>query len=344
MRYFLLIGVIIAVVAAWTGAWFFVAGQVRDGIEARVAASNPGREISHGGLSIGGYPYRIKLDIDDPRLTLRGAGAAFDWELDWQTDAISTVRHLWQPRHVLLDLNGQHRVKMIRGDRRHDFTLDSHEALASVEVNAAQRLARLSLDMQDPRLAYASPGVPGRAIAGQRLQFHVRRTPEAADSVDIALRGDTLEFAKGTLPVKYAALAPVMELLDLNMTVTGLPETPDPATPVTAWRDGGGTVEIRKLQLIWGDVTLTASGSLALDGEMRPIGALTAKIRGHERLIDLAVAAGSMSRNGASAARAVLGLLAAAGGGTLSVPLRLQDGQLFLGPVAIAKLLPLAVR
>jgi hypothetical protein len=48
-----------------------------------------------------------------------------------------------------------------------------------------------------------------------------------------------------------------------------------------------------------------------------------------------------MKKNAAAAARAVLGLLAAAGGGVLSVPVRLQDGQLFLGPAPVARLGPL---
>ncbi len=172
-------------------------------------------------------------------------------------------------------------------------------------------------------------------------------TPDDADAVDLALRGDGFEFGDGVLPDYLAAMARTVRLLDLRTTVTGLPGQDVSATPVTAvtqWRDGGGTVEVRTLHLQWGKVDITASGSLALDNKMRPIGALTARIKGHNALLDMAVATKSMSKTSAVAARAVLGLLAAAGGGTLSVPVRLQDGQLYLGPVAVAKLAPLAVK
>jgi hypothetical protein len=95
------------------------------------------------------------------------------------------------------------------------------------------------------------------------------------------------------------------------------------------------------LHLQWGDIEITASGSLALDDRMRAIGALTARIKGHNELLKLAVANGAMEKKNLLPARAVLGLLAAAAGGVLSVPVRLQDGTLFLGPAAIARLAPI---
>ena len=57
----------------------------------------------------------------------------------------------------------------------------------------------------------------------------------------------------------------------------------------------------------------------------------------------VAPARGAKSAVAVGQAQAVALLLAAAGGGLLSVPVRLQDGQLFLGPAVIAKLQPLPV-
>jgi hypothetical protein len=351
MRYYVLIGVVAAVIAAWTGAWFFIAGQVRGEIQAGANRSTAARELTYRALEIGGFPFRIKVEVGRPRLALRGGRMEFRWE----TDKIGAVRHLWQPRHVLLDLTTQHRFKVAHGGGWRGLTLDSRQAMASVETGADGRLQRLSLDIKEPRFGHGAATTGRRtlpeAARGRRLQFHARMSPDEAESVDLALRGDAFEIADGVLPAHMAGMARTVGLFDLQTTVTGWPSSwsADPpgggasASPLARWRDGGGTLEIRTFHLRWGKVEITATGSLALDDRMRPIGALTARIRGHDALLDIAVAAKAMSKNSAFAARAVLGLLAAAGGGILSVPVRLQDGQFYLGPVAVAKLAPLAL-
>ncbi|MBT3532605.1 MAG: DUF2125 domain-containing protein [Rhodospirillaceae bacterium] len=344
MRYYVLIGVVIAVVAAWTGVWFYIAGEVRQQTQASADQITDTYKASHGGFVIGGYPFRIRVDISRPRLDLRDNSSGFLWE----TDDVSGVRHLWQPRHILLDLSGQHRFTLAHDGAWYRLELDNSEAMASVQTDAAGQMGRLSLDIKEPLLGYSlvpaleeTLQAAGRA---RRLQIHARMTPDASGDIDVALRGDGLEIGEGVLPDHLAAVSRTIPLLDLQTTVTGLSDHGPSTTPIAQWRDDGGTIEVRRFHLQWGDMELTASGSLALDERMRPIGALTARIKGHDQLLDIAVATKSMDKNGAIAARAVLGLLAAAGGGVLSVPVRLQDGQLFLGPAAVANLGALAVQ
>lgn len=78
---------------------------------------------------------------------------------------------------------------------------------------------------------------------------------------------------------------------------------------------------------------------------MRPLGAGTAKLQGLAPVLDRLVAKGQIRAPEASIAKIVLGLLAqptANGSLEVSVPLTAQDGKLFLGPVAVATLKPLA--
>ena len=95
------------------------------------------------------------------------------------------------------------------------------------------------------------------------------------------------------------------------------------------------------MDLAWGSVSLSGQGTLALDAAGRAMGALTAKLKGHGALLDVAVAYGQIGKGSAKAGKLLLDLLAAANGGELSVPLRLQDGRLYLGPVILARLRPL---
>jgi hypothetical protein len=330
MRYYILIGTVAAVMAAWSGGWFYKAGQLREEIQQRASQSSQAREWAYRGMTITGFPFRLQVDLNSPRVALRGQKR----EIFWTTDQIKAVGHPWQPHHILFDLTGRHQFKTGPAGQKRELTLDSSEAMASVETDADNRPERLSLDIKE--IALRHNGDP--ALRGERLQLHSRPTPGMPDGLDLAVNGKALEVAEGALPFNIVALPRTAKLVDLQATVTGLPEGGITLGGLPQWRDGGGTLEIKKLRLQWGDMDISATGSLALDGEMRPIGALTAQIKGHDQLLDIAAANHMMDEDDMVTARAVLGLLAAAGGGVLSVPVRLQDGQLFLGPAAIAKL------
>ncbi|MDP6874019.1 MAG: DUF2125 domain-containing protein [Alphaproteobacteria bacterium] len=333
MRYYFLVGAVVAAMAAWAGFWFFAAGQVRTEIERHAGESTPARDWTYQDLDISGFPFRIQADLKQSRLDLRGGSGA----LSWETDHIKAVGHPWQPRHVLLDLSGRHLFIAMRREKPRQFSLNNRKALASLETGGEGELARLSLDINDMELSYAGAA----AMRAARLQLHGRPNPEQPDAFDLALRGEAVDLLEGARRLNLAGLPRAAQLLDLQTTVTGLEGTMAVAGGLAHWRDDGGTLEINKLHLQWGDIEITASGSLALDDRMRAIGALTARIKGHNELLKLAVANGAMEKKNLLPARAVLGLLAAAAGGVLSVPVRLQDGTLFLGPAAIARLAPI---
>src|SRR3546814_2058553 len=88
-----------------------------------------------------------------------------------------------------------------------------------------------------------------------------------------------------------------------------LPPGP-PSQAIEAWRQNGGTVEIPWLNLVWGPLDLRAKGTATLDGRMRPLGALTADIRGYRETLTAFASAGLVPPDTALAAGAVLQILA----------------------------------
>ena len=100
-------------------------------------------------------------------------------------------------------------------------------------------------------------------------------TEQAGTLGEVSLRLDRVA-------VGDQAWMPPFDRVALLATVTG-PEPPPDSAPrmLIAWRDGGGTVEIKEFTLLWGKVEIRAEGSIALDAETRLIGALTAKVKGH---------------------------------------------------------------
>jgi hypothetical protein len=85
-----------------------------------------------------------------------------------------------------------------------------------------------------------------------------------------------------------------------------------------------------------------ATGTVALDGRMQPVGAFTARIQGFFEAVEALRARGLIRGRDASMAKLVLGAMArpAPGGGppVLSLPVTLQDRVLYAGPVALVRL------
>jgi hypothetical protein len=185
------------------------------------------------------------------------------------------------------------------------------------------------------------------AIAGQaQLAIAHAAAQAAVPAHGVASHRDTwlsasLDLTGVTLPVAVPPLGKTIEHLATTAAVKGsIPGGPH-RQALAAWRDDGGTLEIGRFDLNWGDLQLGAKGTLALDEALQPIGALTALIRGYNEIIDALVAQGSMRSGDAAMAKLALGLLAKEGPDgkyEISAPLALQNGYVFLGPARLSRM------
>lgn len=120
----------------------------------------------------------------------------------------------------------------------------------------------------------------------------------------------------------------------------GLQFYPVTQAGLAEWRDQGGALDISRLALEVDTITVQSSGTLALDGNLQPVGSLSARIGGFFGVVDQLVRQGIIRRQDASMAKIMLGALAKqpekGGVPVLSVPLTVQNQTLFVGPVALA--------
>lgn len=162
-----------------------------------------------------------------------------------------------------------------------------------------------------------------------------------ANHKDEALSAEAL-LSRVTLPAGLPSLGPGIETVSLSLSVKGaLAGKGALKQNLAAWRDDGGTVEVQSAEIDWGPLSAKAAGTLALDGQMQPVGALTATIKGYGAAVDALVAGNAMRPGDATLAKFAMSALAkpgADGKPRLEAPLTLQNGYLFLGPAKIARL------
>ena len=121
------------------------------------------------------------------------------------------------------------------------------------------------------------------------------------------------------------------------------PVLPGPlADTLAIWRDAGGTLEVDRLTLAYGPLTLEASGTVALDTGLQPQAAFSARAEGVFEAVEALRERRVIEIGDALAARLALTALfkTPEGGGAayLQVPLSIQERTVYAGSVALMRL------
>jgi hypothetical protein len=144
--------------------------------------------------------------------------------------------------------------------------------------------------------------------------------------------------------LKLASATPILgdtiDELALALNVKGAVPGGRLVQAISEWRDAGGTIELDNLQVKWGDLGSTASGTIALDRELQPIGGFSGAIQGYDQILAALVQSGRMRAAEAGLARLALAMLAKAGPDgkpAITTAFTIQNGQMFLGPAKLGK-------
>lgn len=322
---------VFAVLAITAGAyslwWSWLASEVRAELDGWVDAMHAdGRAAVYGALTVSGYPGPlrigiVRLDAADPDGGWRIRVPELRAELrPWNFDALSGS--VAGPLVLTLD-KGAMPGRYILDAERNDFTLERDQGgrlrIDLAGVSAARPLTGDTLHVKSLSVALRRGALP---VYGQlRIDARDASLPAAMHS---AFGGDVAVFR-----------------VSAEATGAAPPQGID-AESLRVWVNDGGAVDIRALEIAHGVLGMKGEGTLALDGDLQPIGAFTAGISGFNEAVDALVAAGAARPQDGALAKVVLGVLAKSppGGGAkvVSLPLSLQDRKLSVGPVPLIRL------
>jgi hypothetical protein len=291
-----------------------------------------GYRISHTRLATGGFPAVVRITLSDPTIIGPGAGGSWSWSGEKAVAEISPL----DPKQVTVRLAGDQRFGHAVGARR--FYYEGTAAELTVDATPGGWLPVGAVTVRDLTLR---PDGGGDAVVVARLDVAARGDPGAPADHRTATYEFTLEAADVGLPRALGLpLGGDVTRLALTATLIGTLEAGPWPEALDRWRDAGGTLEVTRLELVYGPLTLTADGILALDEANQPIGAFNARIVGAARTVDALRRRGLIEDMNAVAAKMALGLMARkpADGGepVVEIPLTLQDRTLLAGPVAVA--------
>ncbi len=344
MRYAALSIIVLLAVIAYTAYWFTLAGEIERGIVKWADARRAdGMAVEYSSLEVTGFPLRMQPQAANVRIA--GPGQNPGWQ--WRSTLLTGNVLPYNINHIVLSAPQPHDVSLrINGGALEHYHLEPLRALASLKLKRG-KLARMDLDIEGGTLR------GGRfkegALSLGRVQVHTRdakngevetQSLQSPTLFDISLKLENLDYPG----FANSALGAHLTRLALTAAIEGGWPAGKGVAGLRQWRDAGGVAQLKAAEVDWGPLKLNAAGTLALDAQDRLIGSLTANLLGYEGLIKGLQEAGQLNKDEARAASTGLGIIAMAAGdkdGGLTLPMVLQDGEMFVGPLRIAKLKPL---
>ena len=324
--------ILLALAAGWTGFWLWSAGQLESAVARFVEQQRArGLTIDYQGPEIGGFPVGLSAGFEAPQV----AGPE-GWR--WAGPAVSGRADVWSPFTIESDFPGLHRIALRPEPQgpEAEIEAEAEEAAARVTLRRDGRVdqAAIALDKLVVRSALVGPSAAERLVGlyGPSRPGETAAGPE----LDLAVEGAGL-----VLPEKIETpLGRQIQSAILEATLVGEIPPGEPKQALARWRESGGKLEVRRLSTLWGPLQLDAQGTASLDAQFRPIGAFQTRIRGLSETLDALGRAGLIESRALFAVKLALAALGGDGEGGLKVPITLQDGRVYLGPVPIARLSP----
>ncbi len=344
LRYVMLSAIVVLVIIGYTIYWFRLADSIEQGVSKWADARRAdGLVVEYSALTVTGFPLRVQAQVTNVRLAAAGQNPGWQWQSELLTGNVLP----YNLNHIVLSTTLPQDISLrINGGELEQYRLEPQRALASLKLKRG-KLSRMDLDIEGGTLK------GGRfkegALTLGRVQLHTRDAKNSEVEVeglqsptlfDISLKLDNLDYPG----FANSALGAHLTRLALTSAVEGAWPAAKGVDGIREWRDAGGVAQIKAVETDWGPLKLNAAGTLALDAQDRLIGSLTTNLLGYEDLIKGLQDAGQLNKDEARAANTGLGLIAMAAGGKngeLRLPMVLQDGEMFVGPLRIAKLKPL---
>ena len=317
----LVIGVVLAA-TLWAAWWVAGSIAVRRGVEAAaVQARAEGWTLEWDDLSVSGFPNRFDLTLDAP------AAAAPDGAWSATAPFVQAFALSYRPNHLIavappeIRLDGPAGPALLRQD----------DLRASLVVAPGLDLAlrRMIVAGRDLTAEWS-----GRTLAIGAGQVALREADGTAYDLSIGLERiapppDLLSTVGETgLPASVGALtARATATLDrpLDRTLEGPPDI--------------RALEIERLDLRWGPLSVALRGSLTADAAGQAEGTLGLRVEDVDALAEMLEQLIPQGQ-----ARLVRGVLSASQGGSADgwIPLTVAGGAVRFGPLTVGRLPPLA--
>ena len=307
--------------------------------------TDQGVESSYSSIEVVGFPLNFNIRINNPRLQAP-LTAIGDYKIKkikkwiWEGDHLIVKLRPWNFNIIKFDLSGSNRFLLKGKNVIYDFVgetklinIDSETSQSAWPKKLTIRLEGMELSEQTSKLDIS---IKSAFFSTQILLNKNKRDSIKKKNPDRVLRVRLKDLYSSKQP-RWLADSYIKKLsMELNIF-----ETLDPSLSMKhlkKWRDTGGIIDINLFEAVFGDLKTHASGTLALDQDLQPLLAMTAKFEGVVPLIDKLMELGHIRTNTAMLAKIIFGGFSERLGNersSIDLPLTIQNRKLSVGPISM---------
>lgn len=355
-RYTILLMVVLALIAGWTGFWKFAAGRAQETIDGwRLREARAGRVYNCDSESIGGYPFRIEVNCEHASALFRSNQPP----VELKANGLMIVAQVYQPGLLISEF--QSPLTIGEPGKTPDIVADWTLAQSSVRGTPAAP-QRASLVFDGPAVDRMAGTARQNILRARHIEIHGRMAEGSAANkpvIEIAV-----QLNQVTAPALHPAAA---QPIDANATAVlhGLNDfSPKPwSVRFREIQAADGRIDITQARVQQGDILAVGAGTLSLNSNGRLEGQLRVTMAGLDQFLAaigaqqrvqtspnmdklvgaldrLAPGLGDVARQQAGA-NISLGInmlgeqTTLEGKRAITLPLRFTDGAIFLGPIPI---------
>ena len=326
---------LVTVAIGYPAYWFYAASLSESLLQNWIEEQRSnGFTVNNRPIERSGFPFVVRLTLPAPEASNAKIG------FSWRSEKLRLELQPWDLKRLRFDALGPQQFQFKPSQDVANFTANTTGFEGVAVISDSGALAALSIFLKEVRLTESEQG---QLMQSGRILADIRRpekTPIAhtEPALEISLVAEHINTAAVSAPILGDTIANIR----VKAAFLGPLDGDTLIDAVSSWRQSGGTVEVDWFNLIWGPLDLRANGTVALDPELRPLGALTADIRGYEEALEALAEARLIRRDILPASRVTLNLLAKTsetdGRRVLTVPVNAQDGGLYLGPIKLVEL------
>lgn len=335
----------VAAVLAYGIYWLWLAVGLVHGVNDWIGGQAAlGVKSSYASVKLGGFPFRVMARLSAPEIE----SSVGHWQGETLIVSVTPFSH----RRLRLVLHGTNHLtsagrswdiasNFIRTDLQFDddavfFGLKSFQVTAGDIRWVSDRNVHASIE-----------GFGLSILAMNHEQTEQNQTPTASSnqtptaSFVITVAGVNLPSAENANPLIPVALIEARGRVMGDFAEGVSFQALHPAEALQGWSQKGGVVDFDRVVADWPPVAVQGEGTLALDNELQPLASFSTQFRGMGQLTDELVHMGSIDEHAAALLRTSFADSAKSDGkGHLiqMVPLTMQNGKIWLGPVALASM------
>jgi len=347
----------LALVGGWSYLWYYATGKAEVAIDGwRAREAKAGRIYTCGSQSIGGYPFRIELTCDKAAAVFRGNQPP----VEIKTSSILVAAQLYQPTLLISDFYGPLTI----ADLGHAPNIIVNWKLAQSSVRGTPSAPeRISLVFDQPVVERINGNNRQSVLKAQHIEVHGRLAAGSVTNKPII--ETVLRLRAAAAPELHPAAAMPIDA-DITTLLRGLNDfSPRPwSARFRELQAVDGRVDITQARVQQGDTIAVGDGTLSLNTSGRLQGQLRVTVANIEPFLaavgtpqvvknspdmdrlsgaldHLLPGLGNVARQQATSSNLSLGInllgeqTTLEGKRAVTLPLRFDDGSVFLGPIWI---------